>query len=210
MITTILQPLNYRFIPMRKREAQKIIQQNKIMNKWITDKGFILHVGGNQWYKNRRGVCEIYGEVYKLREKKMMETQPLILAGKKPTKEIIEFIQNNKHLKILFVVSPSNEEINALYCMAKLFLFPSIKEGFGWPVVEAMACGCPVVTTNREPLTEAGGNAAIYIDPKDIGSAAITTNEVMEWSEKKGRIKCRWVMKMLENIVVLNFYVNIS
>ena len=48
-----------------------------------------------------------------------------------------------------------------------------------------MACGCPVVTTNREPMTEAGGKAGIYIDISDIKSSARITNEVIEWSEER-------------------------
>ena len=47
----------------------------------------------------------------------------------------------------------------------------------------AMACGCPVVTTGREPMTEAGGDAGIYIDPSDVRAAAETTNKVTEWSK---------------------------
>ena len=108
-----------------------------------------------------------------------------LVLSEKPTGEIIKYTQENRDLNIIFVISPSNEEINALYSLACVLLFPSIEEGFGWPIVEAMACGCPVVTTKREPMKEAGGNAAIYLDPYDIKSAAKKTNEVIEWSKAK-------------------------
>jgi glycosyltransferase involved in cell wall biosynthesis len=51
-------------------------------------------------------------------------------------------------------------------------LFPSLYEGFGWPLIEAQSCGCPVITSNRPPMTEVAGDAALYIDPADEDSAA--------------------------------------
>jgi glycosyltransferase involved in cell wall biosynthesis len=61
--------------------------------------------------------------------------------------------------------------------------FDALQEGFGWPIVEAMACGCPVVTTGRAPMTEGGGEAAIYIDPSDIKGSASAISELLDWSE---------------------------
>ena len=55
------------------------------------------------------------------------------------------------------------EDLRALYSAAAALLFPSWLEGFGWPVLEALACGCPVITTDREPMREVGGNAAVYV-----------------------------------------------
>jgi glycosyltransferase involved in cell wall biosynthesis len=51
-------------------------------------------------------------------------------------------------------------------------LFPSREEGFGWPILEAQACGCPVITTDRAPMTEIAGTAAILIDSDDTRDAA--------------------------------------
>src|SRR5690606_39604599 len=53
-----------------------------------------------------------------------------------------------------------------LYNGAEAFVFPSLSEGFGWPVIEAQACGTPVVTSNFQPMLEVSGNAALHADPK--------------------------------------------
>jgi glycosyltransferase involved in cell wall biosynthesis len=66
----------------------------------------------------------------------------------------------------------SEPQLEALYSLADALIFPSWHEGFGWPVAEAQACGCPVFTSDRPPMTEVGGDAACFIDPADpIGAA---------------------------------------
>jgi glycosyltransferase involved in cell wall biosynthesis len=65
-----------------------------------------------------------------------------------------------------------NEDLRALYSTAECLVFPSLAEGFGWPIAEAQACGCRVVTTGRAPMTEVGGEPALYVNPEDIESAA--------------------------------------
>ena len=57
----------------------------------------------------------------------------------------------------------SDELMHLAYCGAEVFLFPSLAEGFGWPIAEAMACGCPVITTNEAPMTEVAGAAGVYV-----------------------------------------------
>src|SRR5258708_28854667 len=53
--------------------------------------------------------------------------------------------------------------------MADAFLFPSLAEGFGWPLIEAQACGCPVVTTDEPQMNEVGGDAAEYLPRLNVG-----------------------------------------
>ncbi|MDT9189897.1 MAG: glycosyltransferase, partial [Limnospira sp. PMC 894.15] len=65
-----------------------------------------------------------------------------------------------------------NEDLRALYSAAIALLFPSLQEGFGWPIIEAQACGCPVFTSHIPPMTEVGGDVAIYIDPKNPQESA--------------------------------------
>ena len=66
----------------------------------------------------------------------------------------------------------SHEELRALYASATALLFPSLQEGFGWPVIEAQACGCPVFTSDLAPMNEIGGEGAVYVDPKNPAAIA--------------------------------------
>ena len=123
-------------------------------------KGFILHVGIDVWYKNKRGVLELYVEWRKITQKDF----PLVMVGK-PGKNLTPFIeQSNLNGNLIVLENIPQEILVDAYCGASVFIFPSLEEGFGWPIAEAMACGCPVITTKLAPMTEVGGNAAYYID----------------------------------------------
>jgi glycosyltransferase involved in cell wall biosynthesis len=140
---------------------------------------FILHVGGNQWYKNRRGVIEIY--------RCLVEQAPwvpsLVLAGQ-PLPPDLRALVETQGLSGRVVERPnvSDTELQNLYSGAALLLFPSLAEGFGWPVLEAMANGCRVVASRRSSLPEVGGTAITYIDPSNPSDAANTVRHVLEES----------------------------
>lgn len=79
----------------------------------------------------------------------------------------------------------TDDDLPALYSAAEAFTFPSLYEGFGMGVVEAMACGAPVVTSNGSSLAEVAGNAAILVDPRDVGSIAAGIREAREPTTKQ-------------------------
>jgi glycosyltransferase involved in cell wall biosynthesis len=131
---------------------------------------YFLHVGGNQWYKNRIGVLRIFARLAEIEE---FSDARLILAGKPLTVEIREAIRVERlEDRVIEAVDATNEELQALYGNAVALLFPSLEEGLGWPILEAQACGCPVVTAGRAPMSEVAGEAAILIDPMDPQGAA--------------------------------------
>jgi glycosyltransferase involved in cell wall biosynthesis len=66
----------------------------------------------------------------------------------------------------------SHDSLKAAYSIAEALIFPSWHEGFGWPIIEAQYCGCPVFTSNRPPMTEVGGDGVAVFDPSDPDSAA--------------------------------------
>ena len=147
---------------------------------------FILNVGGNQWYKNRCGVVQIFKS---LREKSGSDNLKLVLAGKKPDDKLAQEIDSSGFVNdIHILIDVENDVLMSLYSAAEALVFPSYFEGFGWPIAEAQACGCPVFTTNDGPMTEVGSDAAIYFNPHDIDEAAdIILAGLQDHKEMKAR-----------------------
>ena len=124
--------------------------------------GYILHVGGNQWYKNRKGVIEIYNA---WRNNSRIKV-PLLLIGKAPSAELFKKYKDSEFKKDIYFIEDADDQfVQMAYSGASLFLFPSLMEGFGWPIAEAMACGSLVMTTNAPPMSEVAGSAAFFIQP---------------------------------------------
>lgn len=158
--------LNYPYSPMPGVRAIPRLRALRLE----TATPFVLHVGNNSWYKNRMGVLHIYSALLRHEATKSLS---LVLAGSPWTKEMQEFVsQQQVQHKVYQLIRPDNEDLCALYSMATALLFPSLQEGFGWPLIEAQACGCPVITSHRPPMTEVAGDAALYINPEDPESAA--------------------------------------
>jgi glycosyltransferase involved in cell wall biosynthesis len=131
---------------------------------------YLLHIGGNHWYKNRNGVLRIAAA---LRRLPGHEDIRLVMAGEALGSEAIRISEQEglgTHLHAVGGVT--NEQLNALYLGALGLVFPSFHEGFGWPVIEAQACGCPAFISDRPPLPEVAGETAVRFDPNNATAAA--------------------------------------
>ena len=151
--------LNQSFAPA----ADPITTRKALSEKLGLDlaSGFLLHVGGNLWYKNRPGVLHLY---HTWRALPATSPLPLLMLGEPPSPEMLD-LQANSPFKaeIHFIQAADDATLRLAYQAASVFLFPSLEEGFGWPIAESMASGCPVVTTDRPPMTEVAGGAASLI-----------------------------------------------
>ncbi len=185
--------LNYSYRPMPAAEAT--IQFNALRARHRLPAGckgndrdrYILHVGGNQWYKNRVGVLRIYHRLVE----RMPDAPDLVMVGK-PLPDTLRAWIHDKELqdRVCLIEEAGNESLRALYSRASLLLFPSLAEGFGWPILEAQACGCLVVTANRPPMPEVGGAGACYCNPKNYAAAADLLQRVLT-SDVRRQQACR-------------------
>lgn len=150
--------LNQLFVHDNQTTARRLLGE-KINLKLSS--GYILHVGSNMWYKNRLGVIEIYEAFRSISQLDL----PLLLIGEPPSIEL-KFRRAKSAFKtdIIFLNNVDDESIRLAYSGAAVFLFPSLEEGFGWPIAEAMASGCLVITTNQAPMTEVAGSAGFLIE----------------------------------------------
>ena len=176
-VSCVPNALNYPYAPLPPRIARDRVtallrdQGVDPGHATLQAGGYLLNVGGGQWYKNRPGLLRIYSAL-----RNSMAAAPALLLVGKPLDaadaDLARALGLAPHL--VHLTGVSNAELQALYSGAEGLIFPSLEEGFGWPVAEAQACGCPVFTSNRAPLTEVGADAACYLDPTAPDAAAAT------------------------------------
>ncbi len=146
---------------------------------------FILHVGNNAFYKNRTGVLDIFARLADLTD------VHLVMAGSEPDGSLRAM--SRKIERLHFMVDVDDGTLAGLYRKASLLLFPSLYEGFGMPVLEAMSNGCPVVCSAGGALPEVAGGAALIapvdaVQPlADHCRAILTDSRLRETLVAKGK-----------------------
>lgn len=171
-----------------QKECDKIIAVSKSTKNDIEE---ILKIPSEKISVIYEGVGEQFKGV--VPEKKQSKKYILAMGGignRKNTDRVEQaFMQLERNDLDLAIIGknlgfvPENELPN-LYANAEMFVYPSLYEGFGLPVLEAMSVGCPVVTSNQGSLPEVGGKAALYVDPKSVSEISAKMSEILSWSPK--------------------------
>ncbi len=165
-----------------KREKMDI----KILEKYNIQKPYILFVGMLEPRKNLPTLLKAFAKIKQTKQSNLS----LVIVGKKGWlyDEIFALVNKLKlQSKVIFTGYIPDLDLPALYRSAMCLVYPSFYEGFGIPIVEAMACGCPVVTSNNSSMQEIAGSAAIMIDPNNINE--ITESMVIYISDVDERKK---------------------
>ncbi len=177
--------LNY---PFRKLSEAEVSARLSGIPGFNPDLPFVLHVGSNLRRKNRDGALRIFARC------KEKWNARLVFAGDALTQELLSLADRlGISDRVMQVPNASDELLEALYNRAFALLYPSRFEGFGWPVIEAQACGCPVVCSNSGPLPEAAGDAGLFHDADDEAGFAADLLRLSDpgqraiWSEKSLR-----------------------
>ena len=178
--------LNY---PYRRQPPEKSRAQLARLPQLDPGRPFALHVGSNLRMKNREGVLRIFAL------SKGNWPGQMVFAGQKLTPELWSLGRELGVIeRVVEVEEPPNKLLEALYNCALALLYPSRSEGFGWPIIEAQACGCPVVCTDREPMSEVGGAAALTADVEDEAAFARALLRLTDPVER-----ARWSERSLQN-----------
>lgn len=157
---------SYKKTEIDKNKRKKIAEKFNIPDK------FVLYVGDATWNKNlpRLIRAAISARVTLVMTGKAL-LDPVIDKSNPWNKDLLvvqEISKNNKNIiRIGFV---EDKDLISLYNIATVFVMPSTYEGFGLPILEAMACGCPVITSKEGSIPEVAGDAAYYVDAYNIDS----------------------------------------
>lgn len=158
-------------------------EQSESLRERIGDRHFryILVVGQNAPYKNQAGAVRAFHAAFaNAPDMHLVIVQRRVVGG-----ALDALIQDLGLATRVHQLGPRPlAELIALYSHAQLLLHPSFCEGFGNPLLEAMACGCPVVTSDRSAMPEVTGDAALLVNPEDIGAIAQAISTVVLKTEK--------------------------
>ncbi len=137
---------------------------------------FLLHVGTDLPRKNRFTVLRAFAELARSESARLHWPHlKLVLVGPALNDEMQAYAAEHRLLDRILVLGGLNvEQLRCVYSTAVALVFPSTSEGFGWPIIEAQACGCPVLVSDLAPMNQIGGEAALPIDPFDHKGIANT------------------------------------
>jgi glycosyltransferase involved in cell wall biosynthesis len=181
-----------------KFNPQPVEKIKEIKEKYGINKSYILYVGNAKPHKNLNRLLSAWWLI----DEKIKKDYILVLVGVGQ-----KFCYKDENTLIIPFVS--EEELAVLYTGATVFVFPSVYEGFGLPPLEAMACGCPVISSNTSSMPEVLGDACLYFNSYDVNQISKTILEILhsetlrEKLQKKGfeKVKFYSLEKMVNSLI---------
>ena len=168
------------------------------LERRLVDYHYLLYVGTEQPRKNLVGLLKAFSRLKSQRDFKDLKLVKVGRAGGPEAEFRKETLRAVRELElsddVVFTEYVAEKDLPAYYSGAECFILPSFYEGFGFPPLEAMACGCPVIVSNLASLPEIVGDAALSVDPKDISSLVGALHAVLT----DERLKRELVSKGLE------------
>jgi alpha-1,3-rhamnosyl/mannosyltransferase len=154
---------------------------------------YILYLGINKPHKNLAFLLQVFRE--------LRTEAKLVLAGKEDPR-YLQVREETRRLglgdSVVFLGDVLESDLPMIYNGAEVFVFPSLYEGFGLPVLEAMACGTPVVCSNTSSLPEIVGDAAICLHPQDRGAWVAALTEVLKNQQLRAELQAKGLARAAE------------
>jgi glycosyltransferase involved in cell wall biosynthesis len=184
-IVVVPEGVDDHFKPPPRAELERVRAQYALPGRYL------LYFGSNKPHKNLRRLVEAFA---RSSSSDRATGIGLVIAGhwdqRYPQAQELA-AQLNLRDRVRFIGPVKDADLPALYGGAEVFVFPSEYEGFGLPVLEAMACGTPVVCGNGSSLPEVAGDAALLCDPQDIGGLAHAIEQVLDDGDVRAALRQR-------------------
>ncbi|MGE5315122.1 MAG: glycosyltransferase family 4 protein [Acidobacteriota bacterium] len=177
--------LDHRFAPLTEKE-----ELSRVRARYSLPEKFVLYVGTVEPRKNVAGLARGYAKLAGT----LRQEYPLVIAGglgwysEGILSEIAALNAGDSIRRIGYV---DDADLPALFNLASVFAFPSQYEGFGYPPLEAMACGIPVISSDRSSLPEAVGDAALIVDPDNPTQIAVELSRILTQPDLRAELKAK-------------------
>ena len=168
-------------------ENARHVPDGRMLRKQIGSKPYILSVANTYPHKGLHTLVDAFGKL----EGRIGHRLVLVGLPRRGEPKVARAIEKLADpSRVVRMAKLSVDALAALYRYAELFVFPSLYEGFGLPVLEAMMAGTPVITTKKGSIPEVGGDVAVYADPPDAQTIAEQILNVLGWNRQQ---RCQWV-----------------
>jgi glycosyltransferase involved in cell wall biosynthesis len=179
----------YNAIDERYGESPSPDEVERVQDRYQLNAPYVLYAGNIKPHKNLERLIEAF---HTLRQDPDLAHVKLLIIGDEISKyatlrRAVHKYKLHKHVRFFGFVS--DKTLAVLYRLARVFVFPSLYEGFGLPPLEAMASGTPVITSNVSSLPEVVGDAALLIDPHDPGAIAEAMRRVLMDSDLREELR---------------------
>ncbi len=161
--------------------ATSMEKPEKDIDTSFLPKKYILFVGKRSLYKNGNTLLRAFSEI----SKKYSDVSLVMAGGSTFNEEELEIIKEGKFEDRVIQKNLSDDELYYAYRNAECFVFPSLYEGFGIPILEAFYCDCPVVLSNSSCFPEIAQDAAVYCDGENVDSMVEAIGELLSDDEKR-------------------------
>ncbi len=159
----------------------------EVRDRYRLDGPFVLAVGRIEPRKNLLRLIRAFSRA----RERLSGGVRLVIAGQEDfrSREVFEEAERQAGGSVRFLGAVPDTDLPALYNLAEALAYPSLAEGFGIPVLEAMACGTPVLASPRGALPEVGGDAVLWVDPEDEEALAGGIEKILTDSEIRGKLR---------------------
>lgn len=190
-------------------EVSNRARVDAVLGRYGVRRPYIVSVARAYPHKNLAGLLRAFG---RLRERGRTDVQLVLIGDRyRMGRRLLGLAETLGLEQVILTGFVSHEDLNALYSGAAVFAFPSLAEGFGLPVLEAMACGTPVVASSASAVPEAVGDAGLLADATDPEAFAVALGRVLDDAgiqaelRQKGRLRVRqfsWEEAALQTLAV--------
>lgn len=194
-----LSPEKIRVVPMGINDKFFKQQRHGFLNETKIEAPYLLSHGGLDKRKNLEGIIKAWPRLLNLWEGKKNYLKLVITGNNKEYKKYLQKLakENNINRYLLFLDNVSEDDMVPLIDNASLVVYPTFAEGFGLPLIEAMARGVPVMVSEIEQLKNLGQDVPIYVDPYSVDSIALGIVKGLKKGNRSKLIKGRNLAKKL-------------
>jgi glycosyltransferase involved in cell wall biosynthesis len=162
-----------------RKQSIPVAEASSFLGRYGIQSSFLFYTGGADPRKNLRNLLAAFASL----PAAILQTHQLVLAGRIPIGEERQLLDQANHLdiaaQVVFTGYVSDDDLIKLYSLARAFVFPSLYEGFGLPVLEAMQCGLPTIASNTSSIPEVVGLDEALFDPRSTTDIAAKIERVL-------------------------------